>query len=128
MVWSYLARFADDFIFLCNTEKAVAFAFEASRDFLGTCGLELNLEKSIVKELPRERFTFVDFRFILSTRNGKSKVFNIGPPKKLTAVLKKTSQAFKQAKTNEQSPSSENTAPSPGVEKPLVSRQSRFIL
>lgn len=77
----------DDFIVLCNTEEAVACAFEAAKDFLNPRGLELNLEKSIVRKLPEERFTFVGFKFILETRHGKPKVYNIAPPEKLKAIL-----------------------------------------
>jgi len=47
------------------------------------------VEKSVVRNLPDEKFTFVGFRFILEIRHGKSKVYNIAPPEKLTIVKAK---------------------------------------
>ncbi len=97
--WSFLARFADDFLVLCNTEEAAEKAFEAAQDFLTPRGLELSKEKSLIRTLPRERFTFVGFRFIAEVRHGKQKIYNIAPPEKMTLVLKKINNTFKQSCT-----------------------------
>jgi retron-type reverse transcriptase len=86
--WSYLARFADDFIVCCNSEAAVKKVFELSEEFLSQRGMKLNKEKSIVKKF-LEPFSFVGFEFRIRQNHGKHKVMVIPPPLKVKKLLEK---------------------------------------
>lgn len=89
--WSFIARFADDFIVLVNSQAAVdaAFAGKAAVEFLAPRGLELNIEKSFVRELPSSPFTFVGFTFHTAIAHGKAKVYNVIPRERFTAFISK---------------------------------------
>lgn len=92
--WSFLARFADDFIVACNTQAAVEMAFAAAQEFLEPKGLEVSEEKSIVRKLPEERFTFVGFRFAIRKSHGKSKLYSFCPPERFDAFISRMDQVF----------------------------------
>jgi|AntDeeMetagen681_2_1112603.scaffolds.fasta_scaffold14700_1 hypothetical protein len=63
-------------IVLCNTEAAVDLAFKAAEEFLAPRGMELNREKSIIRRIPAEHFTFAGFSFASKIKHGKPKIYS----------------------------------------------------
>jgi hypothetical protein len=78
-------------------------AFSLAEEFLAPRGLKINREKSLVKKLPNDSFTFVGFEFRTSIQHGKSKVLVIPPKEKVRGVLRKVSAQLKFSRSFEKS-------------------------
>lgn len=96
-----LFRFADDCIIFANSEEMVTEILAKIDIFLKPRGLEVNFNKTKVKNLRNnETFNFVGFEFSITRKHGKWKVYNFPPQAKIKNLKNKVEQAIQKHKSN----------------------------
>lgn len=98
---SPLFRFADDCIIFANSREKVDQILLSMNALLKPRGLELNLNKTKVKDLRKgEPVPFVGFEFSTTRNHGKWKVSNYPPRAKIRNLKAKVEQAIQKDKKN----------------------------
>lgn len=91
----FSVRYADDVTALFNEIKYHGKILENLNNFLRPRGLELNLKKTILKNLHNgDKTIFVGYEFALKKKNGKWKIYNYPPQNKIQNVKEKVNKIF----------------------------------
>ena len=99
--WNKTFRFADDCAIFVNSERAVDAAIKGIKAFLEPRGLQLNEEKTLIKNLHKgDRFRFVGFEFALERRHGKHTLYDFPPADKIQNVKETIEEVFRVNKRN----------------------------
>lgn len=88
--YARIIRFADDCIVFVDNEEMVHIIILRITNFLEPRGLTLNKEKTLIKNLSKEEFSFVGFAF----KYKKGTVYNFPPKLKVQNLLKKLKTIF----------------------------------
>lgn len=96
-----LFRFADDCIIFANSEEMVKEILQNIDAFRKPRGLEVNFNKTKVKNLRNnETFNFVGFEFSITRKHGKWKIYNFPPQAKIQKLKEKVEQTIRKHKAN----------------------------
>jgi RNA-directed DNA polymerase len=99
--WAYAARFADDVVLLCNTDLATQIAIKAAQNFLNPRGLQLNAEKTKIKDVSiRERFDFCGFEFAIRSYPNRYRIHVFPPKAKVVNIKNKIKNILNPNKQN----------------------------
>lgn len=90
-----LFRFADDCVIFANSEETASRVLSEINSFLQLRGLELNTQKTQMKNLQKgERFQFVGFEYAITRNHGKWKVYNFPPRGKIQKLHKRINETI----------------------------------
>lgn len=96
-----LFRFADDCIIFANSKEMVQNILQEIDGFLAPRGLEVNKQKTKVRDLHKgEKFSFVGFEFAITKTHGKWKVYNYPPNTKMKGLKQKVKFAISTYRKN----------------------------
>ena len=92
--WSATFRFAHDCLMLFNSQRAIDAAIKGIELFLEPRGLALNKEKTKVRNLDKEDFTFVGYGFSPERRRGRDLLISFPPREKIDNLKAKVNSLF----------------------------------
>lgn len=95
-----LFRFADDCVIFANSKETIDNILQNVNSFLSQRGLEINQNKTKVKNIQQgEKFQFVGFEFAVTRNHGKWSVHNYPPQSKIKRLKQKVNETLIKYKT-----------------------------